>query len=65
MDTDAPVQASEEQREVVRRRYKEARRAGLSIAEAQLFADSAADVGELRHLVAAGCPPPLIARIVL
>lgn len=47
------------------RRYREARRAGLTIVEARLFAESPADVGELRKLVKGGCPVELIRDIVL
>jgi len=54
----------EEQIEVLRRRYKEARQAGLSIIESRLFAESDQDVGTLRKLVAKGCEPRTIARIV-
>lgn len=54
----------EEQQEAVRRRYKEARAAGLSIVEAKLFAESDADVGQLRKLVAGECPPRLIFDIL-
>jgi hypothetical protein len=46
-------------------RYEEARRAGLSSKQARELADSDRDIGELRELVKAGCPPRLIARIVL
>lgn len=55
----------DEQLEVLRRRYKEARQAGLSIAEARLFSESNQDIGTLRKLVAGGCPPRLIAEIVV
>lgn len=51
--------------EVLRRRYQEARKAGLSIAEAQLFSESDIDVGQLRRLVRAGCPPAVIAKIIV
>lgn len=51
--------------EVYRRRYHEARRAGLTMVEAQLFADSATDIGLLRRLVKDGCPVDLIREIVL
>ena len=61
----AEADTSDEQLEVVRRRYNEARQAGLPIAEATLFAESDQDVGELRRLVDKGCGPALIARIVL
>jgi hypothetical protein len=56
---------SDELLEVRRRRYQEARSAGLSIAEARLFADGDQDVGTLRRLVAGKCPPDLIALIVV
>ena len=56
---------SDELLEVRRRRYQEARHAGLSIAEAQLFADSDEDLRWLRQLVRDGCEPALIASIVL
>lgn len=61
---DLPAQC-DEQREVHRRRYKEARAAGLSIAEAELFAGSERDVGELRALVQKQCPVDLLARILI
>jgi len=46
-------------------RFDEAREAGLDEGEAQEFADSDRDIGELRNLVRRGCPPELIARLVL
>ncbi len=54
-----------EGREVRRRRLDEALAAGLTIDDARAFRDSGVDVGELRRLVQAGCPPELIARILL
>ncbi len=56
--------AGDEQLEVQRRRYQEARRAGLTIVEAKLFADSDCDVGLLRACVAGGCPLDVLVRIV-
>lgn len=56
---------SDEALEVKRRRYREARHAGLSIAEATLFADSDSDVAILRKLVGFGCPAHQIARIII
>lgn len=56
---------NDEQRRVVQRRYLEAREAGLTRVEAHLFAESDQDVGTLRMLVAGGCPPAMIARIVV
>lgn len=55
----------DEEVEVCRRRYHEALDAGLSVAEANIFADCGEDVGMLRKLVAGGCDPVLIARIVI
>lgn len=54
-----------EQRSVYEHRYREALAAGLTLAEAELWASSEADVGELRRLARSGCPPALLARIVL
>ena len=67
VDTDLPTapRICEEQTAVYLRRYKEAREAGLSIVEARMFAESGADIGELRRLVESGCPPALIAQIAL
>ena len=59
------MDTSDELLEVVRRRYTEARQAGLTIVEAKLFAESEADVGELRRLVQAGCPVETLRAIVL
>jgi hypothetical protein len=47
------------------KRYDEAIAAGLDQHQAREFADSDTDVGELRELVRRGCPPELIARLVL
>lgn len=59
------TEVRDEVEEVSLHRFREARQAGLSIVEACLFAESSVDVGELRSLVAAGCPIQLIRRIVL
>lgn len=48
-----------------RRRYREARSAGLDQFDATVFADSDADIGVLRRLVAAGCDPQTLAAIIL
>lgn len=55
----------DEELEVRRRRYQEAREAGLSIAEASMFCDSDTDIGLLRKLVRDGCPRDLMVSIVL
>jgi ATP-dependent helicase YprA (DUF1998 family) len=57
-------QPYDERREVLRRREQEALRAGLTVVEAKLFAESGQDIGTLRALVRQGCPPELIARII-
>ncbi len=59
------AEPTDEVLEVLRRRYMEARQAGLTIVEARLFSESDRDVGELRQLVAAGCPVETIRQIVL
>lgn len=46
-------------------RHDEARAAGLTAVEAALFAESDRDLGELRKLVAKGCPPEVLRAIVL
>lgn len=47
------------------RRYREARDAGWSRADAHTFSLSELDIGKLRELAAAGCPAPTAARILL
>lgn len=68
-EDDAPVDLwdglADEQIEVLRRRYQEARRAGLTIVEARLFSESDADVGTLRRMVALKATPQQIAAVVL
>jgi hypothetical protein len=54
-----------EQDEVLRRRKIEALEDGMSVVEARLFSESEIDIGKLRELVATGCPPELLARILL
>lgn len=64
IDVEQPEPPDEET--VVRwNRYKEARRAGLSIVEAQLFADSLIDVGLLRSCVANGWSGEQIRDVLL
>jgi hypothetical protein len=46
-------------------RYKEAKEAGLTMAERKLFAESDMDIGILRACVQGGCPVELIRQIVL
>ena len=56
---------TDEEAGVFQYRYQQARHAGLIPEDALAFAESAADIGELRRLVAAGCAPELILPIVL
>jgi hypothetical protein len=63
-DDDAREQAKE-LADIVFRRKREARKAGMSVVEARLFAESAIDISALRHLVELDCPPELIARVLL
>lgn len=66
MSTDTDEREADEVAEVVRRRRREALEAGLSLVEARLFAETGEiDIGELRHLVELGCPPELLARVLL
>lgn len=62
---EAQLPGGDELLEVRRRRYQEARQAGLSIVEAKLFADSDQDVGLLRRCLKNGWTPEQIARVVL
>jgi hypothetical protein len=62
----AEIETPEElDKEWVRLRRREASKAGMSRVEARLFAESEIDVGDLRRLVEKGCPPELIARVLL
>ena len=65
MSADTDELETDEMAEVLRRRRREAREAGLSQVEARLWAESDRDIGELRRLVEAGCPPELLARVLL
>lgn len=57
-------QVSEEQKIVFRWRYQEARRLGLTMLEARLFAESDSDLHQLRALRKNGCPARLAADIL-
>ena len=65
MSADTDELETDEMAEVLRRRRREALEAGLSQVEARLWAESDRDIGELRRLVEAGCPPELLARVLL
>lgn len=59
------AQRDQELLEVFRRRYTEARQAGLEHVEAEVFANSDVDIGELRRLVRGRATPVQIARLLL
>jgi hypothetical protein len=63
-DTDEAT-VVDEKRQVVLWRYQQARDAGLTLVEARIFSECDQDVGVLRQLVRRGCPPTVIARILL
>lgn len=65
MAAEAPTQRTDDAAGVVQYRYRQARHAGLTPADAIRFAESDADIGLLRKLARLGCPPDLIARIVM
>ena len=68
MDDDSLVVEKDDPAEERRIRYlrkREALRAGLTVPEAKLFADSGCDIRWLRLCVKGKCAPDLIARILL
>lgn len=56
---------SDEQLLLHRHRYREARRAGMNVTNAKLFASAPVDIEEMRALARQGCRPDLILRILL
>lgn len=64
MDEPALQPLRGEARAVFQWRYDQAREAGLTLREAAMFAEHGQDIGLLRKLVKAGCPPSRIADIV-
>jgi hypothetical protein len=58
------VDAVDESVTVITNRFVEARRYGLTPSQARRFACSTIDIGTLRKLQQAGCPPELAARIL-
>lgn len=57
--------ADDEEQRVWANRYTEALKAGMSPLEADTFAASTLDIGELRRLIDNGCDGPTAARILL
>ena len=60
-----PFVMSDEALERHRHRYREARRAGLTMRDSKLFASSQIDIEDMRALARRGCDPDLILRILL
>ena len=56
---------SKEEQQILLWRFAQGRRLGLSHVEARLFAESDADLGLFRSLVARGCTAELALRITL
>lgn len=56
---------NEEERRILRWRFRQFRGLGLSQIEARLAAESGVELALLRRLVADGCPPSLALRIGL
>jgi hypothetical protein len=64
-ESEGESERSEEERRVLRWRFREIRRLGLSHIEARLLAETGADLSLVRRLVANGCPPSLALKIAL
>jgi hypothetical protein len=64
-DRDERAGLSDEEKRVLRWRFQQTRRLGLSHIEARLAAETGVDLGLLRSLVAQGCPPTLALKIAL
>ena len=54
-----------EQQQVLSWRLSQISALGIDQVDAQLLAETGADLGLLRRLVGQGCPPPLAVRIAL
>lgn len=60
-----PFELSDDQLALHRHRYREARRAGMTMRDAKLFAvEASMDIGQMRDLAARGCPPDLLLLIL-
>jgi hypothetical protein len=64
-ETDDAVAPNPEHEEIMRWRLSQILLLGIDQLDAQLLAETGADLGVLRRLIGQGCPPPLAARIVL
>jgi len=61
----APKDMCAESAAVYLNRFREATDYGFTRLEARMFAETGADIGELRRLREAGCPPATAAKILL
>ena len=59
-----PFALSDEQLALHRHRYQAARKCGLTMRDAKLFAGSTLDIQAMRDLAGRGCPPHLILLIL-
>lgn len=60
-----PLGLSDEQLALHRHRYRAARRCGMSMRDAKFFAlEATMDIGQMRDLAKAGCPPELMLLIL-
>jgi len=64
-EVEEDLRATREQQEIMRWRFSQISALGIDQLDAQLLAETGADLGLLRRLVGQGCPPPLAVRIVL
>jgi hypothetical protein len=64
-EAEEEVGPTPEQRQILSWRLSQISALGIGQVDAQLLAETGADLGLLRRLVGQGCPPPLAARIVL
>jgi hypothetical protein len=65
LDASEQETRSPEEQRIISWRYEQLLELGLTVAGAQLLAESGSDLGLVRRLVAAGCAPDLAARIAL
>lgn len=64
-DAEDAVVPNPEQEKIMRWRLSQILLLGIGQLDAELLAETGADLGVLRRLVGQGCPPTLAARIVL
>jgi hypothetical protein len=64
-EVDEEVGPTPEQQQIMSWRLSQISALGIDQLDAQLLAETGADLGLLRRLVGQGCPPPLAVRIAL